>query len=440
MVFSDTYISEYDAETLLAKSTGSGGSTTDSTELDSTSAQDEHEHAGPYSAGQAKEEYETLWLHDQQYLCTIPIVEAPIRNETSEAEARVAEQNELARATDRGWELLQGLDGTCLYYISGWWSYAFCYNKDIVQFHPLTPAPGKSAYPPQRDPNTAEYVLGRAKIDGKGGAEDDYGNEVEVRNQQDVLTPPRTEIQSKGDTRYLVQRLDGGTTCDLTGKPRKVEVQFHCSPQAQDRIGWIKEVTTCSYVMVVHTPRLCNDVAFLPPKEVKANTIACRMVVPEDEVSYWTDLKTLEAQRMTQDAREEAPVINVGGIIVGGQKWGGKDGIQLPSTNYVPEAPAVEVIAHSPGKAAGGKTQSLSRADLERLDIDPKLVEQLKKELEELAGDKGWKLEVIDMPGDTREIRGIVDGDEDEADDVYVQTSGQDEDQEGSEETYNEEL
>ena len=36
------------------------------------------------------------------------------------------------------------------------------------------------------------------------------------------------EIVQRGESRYLVQKLAGGTVCDLTGKERKIEVQV-CS-------------------------------------------------------------------------------------------------------------------------------------------------------------------------------------------------------------------
>ena len=92
-----------------------------------------------------KETYETMWLHDQEYLCSIPIIEPPPKNETSEAEAIAEEKKELARATDRGWELLQDLGaGNCLYFISGWWSYSFCYSEGVTQFHQTPPQPGRS--------------------------------------------------------------------------------------------------------------------------------------------------------------------------------------------------------------------------------------------------------------------------------------------------------
>ena len=66
-----------------------------------------------------------------------------------------------------------------------------------------------------------------------------------------------------------------------------VGVQFHCHPQSSDRIGWIKEVSTYSYLMVIYTPPLCHDVAFLPPREYKANAITYGEVVPELDIPGW---------------------------------------------------------------------------------------------------------------------------------------------------------
>lgn len=387
-----------------------------------------------------RETYEKMWLHDQEYFCTIPIVDAPVRNESSEAEAVAEEKKELARATDRGWELLQNLEGNCLYFISGWWSYSFCYNSEVTQFHQLPPQQGRPPFPPQRDPTYPQYTLGRVKSNMKD-KEDEWGDEIEVHKDQKPTDPPTTELQVKGDTRYLVQKMEGGTTCDLTGKPRRIEIQYHCNPQVSDVIGWIKEVTTCSYVMVIYTSRLCDDVAFLPPKESKANVIACAQIVPDDEVAYWKQRKTSEAEISMRGGEPKASPINIGGIVLGGGKHFGKGGpkLQLPANwQGGTQGTAVDVIARSKGKVENNKVEVLSAEALQQLDLDPEVIEQLQNELQKMAGDKGWKLEIVEVPGEIREIRGIVDADDDEDGEGSESKDG-DED-EGSEETYVEEL
>ncbi|KAH8600745.1 glucosidase II beta subunit-like protein-domain-containing protein [Bisporella sp. PMI_857] len=435
VVFSEDVISDVEARYIIA----SAISTTQTRESSITKNVDSRNpqipHGNDNSDGSfwdpAHQKYEMMTSKGEDYLCTIPIVETPVKNETSEAEARAAEQKELARATDRGWELLQDLEGNCLYFVSGWWSYSFCYNSEIVQFHQITPQPGKAISPPQPDPDMKQYVLGKVKTT-KRNKEDERGNQIEAKKGQKRSEPPKTELQVKGDTRYLVQKMEGGTTCDLTGKPRRIEVQYHCNPHVNDRIGYIKEVTTCSYLMVVYTPRLCNDVAFQPPKETKANKIVCRIVVSEDEIAYHKSLKTLESNLEATANKIEKP-INIGGVIVGAGKWANKEGARMPvPQNFGQEDQGrkTTIIASAKSKAEGGKVEVVSDIDLQKMDVKPELVEELKAEVQRLAKDRGWKIEVVDAPGAVREILGsVVDDDEKEA-----------ESEEGSEEIFKDEL
>jgi hypothetical protein len=94
-----------------------------------------------------------------------------------------------------------------------------------------------------------------------------------------------TSIDAIGEQRYLVQKLDGGTWCELIKRNRKIEVQFQCDPSGGDRVAWIKETSTCNYLMVVHTPKLCNDLAFVPMKRTGegdgAHEIVCQKVLRE---------------------------------------------------------------------------------------------------------------------------------------------------------------
>ncbi|KAF5871819.1 putative misfolded glycoproteins degradation protein [Botrytis fragariae] len=343
-----------------------------------------------------KQTHELMYLHDEPYVCTIPVVSLPPRNETSEAEARAAEQKELARATDRGWELLQDLENNCLYFVSGWWSYSFCYNKEITQFHQLPAQPGKAAFPPQPDPSAQEFVLGRAKTSPKSKSkEDEWGNQIEAHTAPKNGESPKTELQVKGDMRYLVQKMEGGTICDLTGKPRQVEVQFHCNPNVKDRIGYIKEMTTCSYLMVVYTPRLCDDVAFMPPKAEKANSVVCKRII------HYPPSSQIDPNFITSSPSLSYPKnpIVIGGVTVGADFGDGDNGSRT------------EVIARGKSKAQGGKVEVISPKSLELMDLDPKMIEKLQEEVKKLAGDKGWKIEVVDVPGQVREILGIVEDD-----------------------------
>jgi protein OS-9 len=213
----------------------------------------------------------------------------------------------------------------------------------------------------------------------------------------------------------------------------------------------IKEVTTCSYLMVVYTPRLCNDAAFLPPRADKVNPIACREVVASSDLESWKKEKTAEAVQMFQepvDVESELPKpIYVGGIEVGGKKFIGTSGGKIEG-GIIVKSGKVEVVAKgSPGK---GEVLTMPDEELRKLKLDPKTVKELRDKLKHMAKERGWKLEIVEEAGVT-ELRGIVESDDDydlgpsanvveeHKNDGEDDGAGED-DGKGSEETYKEEL
>ena len=385
-------------------------------------------------------------LHGKPYLCAIPTVKASPQNASTFTASKADEANELARASERGWELLKDMD--CMYFISGWWSYSFCYNRHVKQFHQLPPGKGAPPFPPVEDPATPSFVLGQFGGKDGGRRAELGGGEMEVGGGGAEMT----EMQAKGEVRYLVQKLGGGTTCDLTGRERRVEIQFHCHPQSADRIGWIKEVTTCSYLMVIYTPRLCHDAAFLPPRENTAHPITCREVVSDDDVPAWQSRIAADAARKLVNGGSDGGRPTVGGIEVGGMKHVGHEGHRLETPQAPQPAPAstssslseegtTDVVAQS---SSGGKVQRLSDEELRTMDLDPETVDLLRRELQELAGERGWKLEVFEAGDGGRELRGVVEGDgEGEGEEVVeIMIVGEEEEGGvgGSEEGYRDEL
>lgn len=252
IVFSDSYISDTDAESRLAHAASSSSARSKATPLVSPEADDgayelsrqRHDNAEPPNGkthgddddrfDETAEHYEPMNLDGKRYLCAIPAVAMPETDSTSEAAARAEEEKELSRATERGWELLKDMEGHCMFFISGWWSYSFCYNSHVTQFHQLPPGKGAPVYPPTEDPTTPSYVLGRFGGGGGGGGpsrddrfEPDEQPRAGISDGRGGLEG--AELQAKGEMRYLVQKLGGGTICDLTGKERRVEVQVRIS-------------------------------------------------------------------------------------------------------------------------------------------------------------------------------------------------------------------
>ncbi|KAJ5157591.1 uncharacterized protein N7482_008691 [Penicillium canariense] len=351
-------------------------------------------------------DYEEMILDDRRLLCQIPRVTKDDANGTTGNPAdETDEQKELARATDRGLELLREMEGQCMYYFSGWWSYSFCYRKQIKQFHARPAGSGIPHYPPVEDPNTHSFILGRFREDTSEDAKED-------KKQTHTAQTEVAELRSKGGSRYLVQHLRGGTKCDLTGRERKVEVQFHCHPQSTDQIGWIKELTTCSYLMVIYTPRLCDDVAFLPPQQDEVHNIKCREILMPEDVPEWEAVKEWYlAHQLADAAAAPTEVQTVGGIVVGGQQLVGMAGKEIEKGRVVSSGEErVEIVARS----ENGEVRHMSKQAMKKYDIDPERLEDMKKRLDKLAEGKDWTLEVVESNGVIK-FQGVVDkGDEDE--------------------------
>ncbi|KAF3482120.1 OS-9 [Arthroderma uncinatum] len=340
--------------------------------------------------------YHEMVLDGQRFLCGIPNVSPSSKDNTSTPTPNPDQEAvELMRATNRGLELLSDLEGKCLYYAAGWWSYSFCYMNEVRQFHARLPGKGVPVYPPAEDPDSTTYVLGRFQ----GNNADD--------SQSTAASTEVAALQTKGDSWYLVQYLEQGTKCDLTRRPRKIEVQFHCHPQSPEHIAWIKEVTTCSYVMVVYTPRLCNDVAFQPPRVEKPNSIKCREIILPEHVPIWEAAKAAKKAQAKRERVEgtEEPFVLVGDIEVGAMKLVGKDGKRIEKDQFGFGGTEKIVLV---AKSEGGKVKILSKEMLKKHKVSNEKFEQVKKEMDIAADGRDWRLEEV-TTSNGEGLRGIID-------------------------------
>jgi len=181
--------------------------------------------------------------------------------------------------------------------------------------------------------------------------------------------------------------------------------------------------------MVIQTPRLCNDVAFLPPQKDQAHAISCSPILADiDDIETYErnlqaiksleqDLKKVAATAAKEKAAAASPdgpppptIQIVGDIVVGGHSIVPED-VTLEKSAIV--GGDKETFIETLMSSDGGKL--LSVEDLKKLGVgDPKVLDELKKKMEEMAKGQSWKLDIIDTPHG-REYRGIVgDGDEEE--------------------------
>jgi len=328
-------------------------------------------------------------------------------------------------AADRGWQLLKEMESQqCLYYTTGWWSYMFCYNSYVKQYHALAMSPQGHQWPPSEDPNSPSYVLGT------------YENIGGAKKPTIDSTPQRSigELQTQSETTFLVQQLDGGTPCDLTGKPRRIEVQYHCSPGLPDRIGWIRETATCAYQMVVYTSRLCNDVVFQPPKEAHLHLIECQEILSAEQVA---NLQTLTPDTPRVEDSQKQQRIMIGKVELGGRKLVGSEGKRIDRGRIVmTQEERAEIVVMQ----KDGHIQALSVEHLKKLDLNPEEVEAFQKEMQKLAGGSDWKIERLGDANGQLSLRGVVDAKKKDGKDSKGDEKDDEEDESGSEEQYKQEI
>lgn len=193
-------------------------------------------------------------ISGQRFLCSIPRIPPDETSSNVNQTTQEEEAKELARATTHGWELLKGMEDNCLYFYSGWWSYSFCPGEGVRQFHQMPPGKGMPMYPPLEDKSVQSYVLGKFENAPKEGQRKTLDSEMKKQDDtsgQEMRDRGLAVLESKGELRYLAQKLKGGTTCDLTGKERRIEVQVcqltslnplhysHDTSSTANQIKWI---------------------------------------------------------------------------------------------------------------------------------------------------------------------------------------------------------
>jgi protein OS-9 len=87
-------------------------------------------------------------------------------------------------------------------------------------------------------------------------------------------------------------------------------------------------MATCTYLMVIQTPRLCNDVAFQPPQKDQPNIVSCYPILRDEEIEVYKHKiaehqeqerlwKQEEAAAILDGSSFELPPLPVGDILVG---------------------------------------------------------------------------------------------------------------------------
>ncbi|KAJ3102363.1 hypothetical protein HDU96_009662 [Phlyctochytrium bullatum] len=252
----------------------------------------------------------------KRYLCHVPAPQEVVVEKPS------PEAEEKHLLLQRAFKLLEPMaTRDCLYYIHNWWTYEFCHNRHVRQFHQRTKEE-ELANPDQKQ----DYILGRfpaaalaASLDerpadaagkkgttGKeleepkgatGGApagahQSQTGGGAEGAKQNtaaSILSADLLEHEVDGKiVTYLKEVWGDGTVCEVgTAGPRSIEIQYHCNPYVE-QISSIRETGSCRYVIHIQTMRLCTDPAFHPKQVDKGTSIVCEPVLSTELLEAMT--------------------------------------------------------------------------------------------------------------------------------------------------------
>ncbi|CEP11938.1 hypothetical protein [Parasitella parasitica] len=239
----------------------------------------------------------------QPFSCIIPDVQVEqerLEREKEEATQEETEQ-EVNRIIDRGLELLKPIGLNCIRFFTSYWAYEYCHNQYVRQFHVERSHDGKV----EKEKETASFFLGRYPGLTKKSLANVDKKAVASTTQRDHYQAVKTELKKNGDQRYLVQKWGDGSTCDLTDKPRNIEVQYHCDLQGQDRVSSFVELSTCNYQIVISTPRLCEEMNLSQRHHIEPHKIKCRPIVSDQLIEQEQQQEQLEQEQLQQKQQQE---------------------------------------------------------------------------------------------------------------------------------------
>jgi len=152
-------------------------------------------------------------------------------------------------------ENLKHMGSTCIYRLTGWWTYEFCHNKHVREFHR------------EKDGSESQiFMLGQYQENTEGTIHNLPNNGKEGSEGMKLMSPVG-KIPGQ-DIPYFSVFYTDGNACDLTSLPRTTEVRYYCAEGKSNVLSDITEPSTCNYVLTVQTPFLCHQSIFRPKQEI----------------------------------------------------------------------------------------------------------------------------------------------------------------------------
>ncbi|XP_029140212.1 protein OS-9 [Protobothrops mucrosquamatus] len=179
-------------------------------------------------------------------------------------------------------ELLKPMEAApCLIKTKDWWTYEFCYGKHIQQYHV-----------------EESEVKGDILYLGYYQSAFDWDNETAKASKQHKLK------------RYHSQTYVNGSKCNLNGKPRETEVRFLCEEGSGDYIARVDEPQSCSYVLTIHTTRICHHPFLRLPSTATPQSIRCHPALSPAEYVEYVKAQVSDTKRKVEEISEELKTLD----------------------------------------------------------------------------------------------------------------------------------
>ncbi|XP_065715033.1 protein OS-9 isoform X1 [Patagioenas fasciata] len=231
--------------------------------------------AEPVLAGQrqAEDVVTVASKFKQLYECRLP--PAAVRPPDPEEDAPLYNGSGVA-------ELLRPMAAApCLLKTKDWWTYEFCYGKHIQQYHV-----------------EESEIKGDVLFLGYYHSAFDWNDETAKATKQHQLK------------RYHSQSYVNGSRCDLTGRAREAEVRFLCEEGAGDYIARVDEPQSCSYVLTVHTTRICHHPFLRPPARAAPQPIRCQPALSPAQYVQYVRAQVSDTKRKVEEISEELKTLD----------------------------------------------------------------------------------------------------------------------------------
>ncbi|KAM8976660.1 protein OS-9 [Pelodytes ibericus] len=180
-------------------------------------------------------------------------------------------------------DLLRPMEAApCLIKTKDWWTYEFCYGKHIQQYHV-----------------EESEVKGDILYLGYYQSEFDWNNETAKASKHHRLK------------RYHSQMYVNGSKCDLNGKSRETEVRFMCEEGSGDYIARVDEPQSCTYVLTVHTTRICHHPFLRPPATGMPQSILCQPALSPEQYVEYVKAQVSDTKRIVEELSEELKTLDL---------------------------------------------------------------------------------------------------------------------------------